>query len=88
MPAVKPNTIAGAVSLEIERIAAGHQPDSTQGAAYKGAWDRAGSGFLKHCEAADMDRAVVSFLSDPGGACYPRASARDFAAFEARRGPK
>lgn len=52
-------TIAGAVAREIDRI---HQTGDAiaEGAAYKAAWDRAGSDWSKHCAAfaADCERAT------------------------------
>ena len=50
-------SIAGAVAREIDRI---HQTGDSigEGAAYKAAWDRAGSSFYKHAAA----RAADSFL--------------------------
>jgi hypothetical protein len=47
--------IASAVAGEINRLA--HHPEfhHSEGAAYKAAWDRAGSNALKHCEAFRMD---------------------------------
>lgn len=54
-------TIAGAVAREIDRI---HQTGDAiaEGAAYKAAFDRAGSNWSKHCDAfaADMHLAYRS----------------------------
>lgn len=43
-------SIAGAVAREIDRIAKTGDAIG-EGAAYKAAWDRAGSGYFKHCQA-------------------------------------
>jgi len=47
--------IAQAVAGEVDRLT--HHPDFhlSEGAAYKAAWDRAGSDALKHCESFRRD---------------------------------
>jgi hypothetical protein len=80
-------SIAGAVSREVERIAAHPQLGNTEGAAYKAAWDRAGSHCFKHCQALDGDVEVMSLLmrERDGGALVPPDT---FARYEAGRGPR
>jgi hypothetical protein len=83
-------SIAGAVAREINRIAAGVQPADQQGAAYKAAWDRAGSSALKHCQDSSNDVARVGQLAYAHElrAFDHSSAARDYAVFESLRGPE
>jgi len=55
--------IAQAVAGEIARLT--NHPDFSlsEGAAYKAAWDRAGSDALKHCEAFRRDCLIASLVA-------------------------
>lgn len=67
-------SIAAAVSLEIERIAKGQQSEITQGAAFKAEWDRRGSDALQLCHDAGADMAVFSLLVKARDKCGRRFS--------------
>jgi len=47
--------IVQAVTLEVERLSLHPKFHPSEGAAYKAAWDRAGSDALKHCESFRRD---------------------------------
>jgi len=79
-------SIAGAVAREVERVAAGLQPASSQGAAYKAAWSRQGSSALKHCDACTADRIVVALLARSTSCGTPLVG--PWVRFEAARGPR
>lgn len=62
--------IAGAVAGEVSRIAEHPAYAAAEGAAYKAAWDRAGSNYDKHSEAFRRDCLMSSLV-----VCHPRAVA-------------
>jgi hypothetical protein len=61
--------IAQAVAGEIARL--DQHPDfhQSEGAAYKAAWDRAGSDALKHCESFRRDCLTASLVASHPGEC-------------------
>lgn len=61
--------IASAVAAEVNRLE--KHPDfyTSEGAAYKAAWDRAGSDALTHCEAFRRDCLISSLFAAHPGVC-------------------
>ena len=53
------DNLAGSVAREIRRIELSPADGISEGAAYKAAWDRKGSGWQKHCDAARADCDVM-----------------------------
>jgi len=59
IPLLEKETIAGAVAREAHRAALYGYQYSSDGIAYKAAWDRRGSGAHKHIEAARADSDLI-----------------------------
>jgi len=57
--------IASAVAGEVTRLEAHPEFFTSEGAAYKAAWDRAGSNALNHCEAFRRDCLLTSLIVHP-----------------------
>jgi hypothetical protein len=61
--------IAQAVAGEIDRLTQHPDFHLSEGAAYKAAWDRAGSDALKHCESFRRDCLIASLVASYPGEC-------------------
>jgi hypothetical protein len=61
--------IVEAVTLEVDRLALHPKFHPSEGAAYKAAWDRAGSDALKHCESFRRDCLIASLVASYPGEC-------------------
>jgi hypothetical protein len=68
--------IVQAVTLEVERLSLHPKFHPSEGAAYKAAWDRAGSDALKHCEAFRRDCLIASLFAAYPGECVGAFVAR------------
>lgn len=75
--------IASAVAEEITRLESHPEFFTSEGAAYKAAWDRAGSDALNHCETFRRDCLIASLYAAHPGACV-RALVGTHLAQEAR----
>jgi len=70
--------IAQAVAGEVDRLTNHPNFHESEGAAYKAAWDRAGSDALKHCESFRRDCQRAGLV-----AALPRSGALNMARFDA-----